>query len=33
MEDMFNLADELGPSKIIHMYEPAVGLKGILQAR
>ena len=30
MEDMFNYADELGPSKIIHIYEPAVGLKGIL---
>ena len=30
MEDMFNFADELGPSKIIHIYEPAVGLKGIL---
>lgn len=30
MEDMFNCADELGPSKIIHIYEPAVGLKGIL---
>lgn len=30
MEDMFNFSDELGPSKIIHIYEPAVGLKGIL---
>ena len=30
MDDMFNFADELGPSKIIHIYEPAVGLKGIL---
>ncbi len=30
MEDMFRFADELGPSKIIHIYEPAVGLKGIL---
>ncbi|MCK5478674.1 MAG: Glu/Leu/Phe/Val dehydrogenase, partial [Methylococcales bacterium] len=30
MEDMFNFADELGPSKIIHIYEPNVGLKGIL---
>lgn len=30
MEDMFNFADELGPSKIIHIYEPTVGLKGIL---
>ena len=32
MEDMFNFADELGPSKIIHIYEPAVSLKSILQA-
>ncbi len=30
MEDMFNFCDELGPSKIIHIYEPNVGLKGIL---
>jgi glutamate dehydrogenase (NAD(P)+) len=30
MEDMFNFSDELGPSKIIHIYEPNVGLKGIL---
>lgn len=30
MDDMFNFADELGPSKIIHIYEPNVGLKGIL---
>ena len=30
MEDLFDFADDLGPSKIIHIYEPAVGLKGIL---
>lgn len=30
MDELFNFADELGPSKIIHIYEPAVGLKGIL---
>ncbi len=30
MEDLFDFADELGPAKIIHVYEPAVGLKGIL---
>ena len=30
MEDLFNFVDELGPSKIIHIYEPSVGLKGIL---
>lgn len=28
--DLFNFADEFGPAKIIHIYEPAVGLKGIL---
>jgi glutamate dehydrogenase (NAD(P)+) len=28
--DLFDYADELGPAKIIHIYEPAVGLKGIL---
>jgi len=28
--DLFNYADEFGPAKIIHIYEPAVGLKGIL---
>ena len=30
MEDMFTYADELGPAKIIHIYEPAVGLKAVL---
>ncbi len=30
MEDLFDFGDELGPSKIIHIYEPVVGLKGIL---
>ncbi len=30
METMFGFADELGPAKIIHIYEPAIGLKGIL---
>ena len=30
MEDVFGFADELGPSKIIHVYEPSVSLKGIL---
>ncbi|MGR9114202.1 MAG: Glu/Leu/Phe/Val family dehydrogenase [Gammaproteobacteria bacterium] len=28
--DLFRYADELGPAKIIHLYEPSVGLKGIL---
>jgi glutamate dehydrogenase (NAD(P)+) len=30
MEDSFRFTDELGPAKIIHVYEPSVGLKGIL---
>ncbi len=30
MQDLFNYADEIGPAKIIHIYEPAAGLKGIL---
>lgn len=30
MQDLFNYADEIGPAKIIHIYEPSVGLKGIL---
>jgi glutamate dehydrogenase (NAD(P)+) len=30
VEDVFTLADELGPAKIIHVYEPNIGLKGIL---
>lgn len=30
MEDIFRFADELGPTKIIHVYEPSVGLKAIL---
>jgi len=28
--DLFDYADEFGPAKIIHIYEPAVGLRGIL---
>lgn len=28
--DLFDYADEFGPAKIIHLYEPSVGLKGIL---
>jgi glutamate dehydrogenase (NAD(P)+) len=28
--DLFDYADEFGPTKIIHIYEPSVGLKGIL---
>jgi glutamate dehydrogenase (NAD(P)+) len=30
MEDMFRFADDLGPSKIVHIYEPSIGLKAIL---
>ena len=30
MEDVFRFADELGPTKIIHVYEPSVGLKAVL---
>ncbi|MCW9024019.1 MAG: Glu/Leu/Phe/Val dehydrogenase [Gammaproteobacteria bacterium] len=30
MEDIFNYVDELGPLKVIHVYEPAVNLKAIL---
>ncbi|MBW2501764.1 MAG: Glu/Leu/Phe/Val dehydrogenase [Deltaproteobacteria bacterium] len=30
MKDVFSYADELGPAKIIHVYEPAVNLKAVL---
>lgn len=30
MDDSFKYADELGPAKIIHVYEPSVQLKAIL---
>lgn len=30
MLDAFSFADELGPAKIIHVYEPEIGLKGVL---
>ena len=30
MQDVFGLADDLGPAKVIHVHEPSVGLKGIL---
>lgn len=30
MKELFKLGDDLGPSKIIHVYEPSIGLKGIL---
>ncbi|HEX3036250.1 MAG TPA: Glu/Leu/Phe/Val dehydrogenase [Thermodesulfobacteriota bacterium] len=30
MADVFQHADDIGPVKIVHVYEPAIGLKGIL---
>jgi glutamate dehydrogenase (NAD(P)+) len=30
MKDGFEFADDLGPAKIIHVYEPTIGLKGVL---
>ena len=30
MNEIFKLADELGPAKIIHVYEPSVNLKAVL---
>ena len=30
MDDIFSLADELGPLKIIHVHEPKIGLKAVL---
>ena len=30
MADVFAMADEFGPAKITHVYEPTIGLKGIL---
>jgi len=30
MADAFRFADELGPKRIIHVYEPTVGLRGTL---
>jgi len=30
VEDAFRFADELGPAKVIHVYNPSVGLKGVL---
>jgi glutamate dehydrogenase (NAD(P)+) len=30
MTDVFKLVDELGPAKIIHVYEPSLGLKAVL---
>ena len=30
MEDIFAFADELGPLKVTHVYEPSTGVKGVL---
>jgi glutamate dehydrogenase (NAD(P)+) len=30
MQDIFAFNDELGPAKIIHLYEPSLGLKAVL---
>ncbi|MCK4794369.1 MAG: Glu/Leu/Phe/Val dehydrogenase, partial [Desulfobacteraceae bacterium] len=30
MEDIFALGDELGPAKVLHISQPALGLKGVL---
>ena len=31
METVFDLADELGPSKVIHVHEPLLGLATALE--
>lgn len=30
MEDIFTFTDELGPAKVLHLYEPSTGLKAVL---
>ena len=30
MQDVFELADDLGPVKVIHVHEPRIGLRGVL---
>jgi glutamate dehydrogenase (NAD(P)+) len=30
MQDIFNFADELGPIKIVHLYDPKCGLKAVV---
>jgi hypothetical protein len=30
METCFDLADDLGPTKIVHVHEPSLQLRGIL---
>lgn len=30
IEDVFRFADDLGPAKVVQVYEPALGLKAVL---
>jgi glutamate dehydrogenase/leucine dehydrogenase len=30
MEEAFSFADPLGPSKIVHLYQPTLGLKAVV---
>ena len=30
MEDVFSFSDELGPTKVIHIFEPSINLKAVL---
>ena len=30
MEDVFQFGDELGPAKVMHIFEPSLGLKAVL---
>lgn len=30
MDDVFSIADELGPLKVIHVHEPSIGLRAVL---
>ena len=30
LEDVFGVVDDLGPAKIVHVYEPVLGLKAVL---
>lgn len=30
MEELFALADDMGPAKVVHVHEPRLGLKGVL---
>ena len=30
MQEVFEFTDELGPAKVVHVYNPAAGLKGVL---